>query len=284
MDKPSLETIEGLIFINDSVRQLRAILVHANAKLVQDDIDKYSVPVVLFDAARQSTEAFEVLVAHELFRDAFPIARAIFETVLNAAYILAPGSAAEIKAVRHAKQKVHRQITTTYDFKNAKFSIGWPSGVKFEPPPDFKKAVGEFTTKKGREITSWTPESISSRIEFVENWLGGAAGDSLRFEYESIYPLASEFSHGTLYSVIFWAAGTSFGGDDKSEAFVRRHRLSETAVLAIQVLSSLRIAIWAISKIVGDDSLRVQSKEVMDEMAKTLGLQPVDRQCKSDAS
>jgi hypothetical protein len=270
-EKHAIGTVEGLGLILQSVQELRVILVHANAQLIKNDIDKYHLPSLLIDAVRQSTEAFEVLVAHELFRDAFPTARTIFETALNAVYILSPGSDAEEKAVKHAKQKSHRHITTTYEFKTQP-SIGWPKSLVFDPPQDYKEALREYTSKKGREVTSWTPETINSRIDSVEKWLGTRLGDGLRFQYESIYPLASEFAHGTFYSVMFWLGAYNLAGDAKSEEFVRYHRVSETAVTAIHVTGTLQVAIKAICKTIGNDTLDRKAKKTFTELSGRLGL------------
>jgi len=47
-----------------------------------------------------------------------------------------------------------------------KISLSIP--VLKKPDNELEFALKEFTGKKGREITSWTEESLSERIKFIE--------------------------------------------------------------------------------------------------------------------
>src|SRR5687768_16071471 len=104
-------TREGVAVIVNTISALRVLLARSSARLISHNTDEYYISILLFDAVRQSAEAFETLLRHEHYRDAFIVARTIFETTLNAAFISVPESNADENALAHARQKMHRNVT-----------------------------------------------------------------------------------------------------------------------------------------------------------------------------
>jgi hypothetical protein len=72
--------------------------------------------------------------------------------------------------------------------------------------PKHKEWLEEFTSKSGREVTSWTPENVSQRLEAVYSKFGSNTTRGLAFGL-LLYRHASEIAHGTLFGTLFsWGA------------------------------------------------------------------------------
>ena len=133
-------------------------------------------------------------------RDCYPIARSVVETMINASYVLACGTDVANQAIRHAKQKYHRDMDRTFgggEYSLRLHAVGIEDRNLSE---ELATAILEFTSKKGRE-KNWTEKSVTERIFVVGDKLSDVVAYELLGAYAIVYGDASEITHGSLYGI-----------------------------------------------------------------------------------
>lgn len=152
-------------------------------------------------------------------RDCFTVARSIVEGIINVCFILAKGDIAAQRATDHAMQKsfrdLQREVTSQNTFVRLEHR-GRPDPSAIE---GLEKALAQWTNKKGREISTWTPESLVERINVVGEKFGKEVERNLVYAFFGIYRHASEIAHGTLFGSLFFFGATQ--GIDKDLEQVR---------------------------------------------------------------
>ena len=168
-------------------------------KLERDDYDTASVISVLMRGVATSMRSVLLLTASfdMSIRDCFGIARSIFESSVNIAYIATVGPPAALRAKRHAMQKAYRDLLRT---DPAELKIP----PKSPPPssdmiPGMPEALGEFTRVNGTELTDWANLGVSGKLAVIFEHYPGVRL-TLSVSLSSIYRDASEILHGTLYA------------------------------------------------------------------------------------
>ncbi|MDB6173330.1 MAG: hypothetical protein JWL59_2641 [Chthoniobacteraceae bacterium] len=204
-----------------------------------------------------------LLLENNKVRDCFTLARCIFETTINACFIAGNGQTTESQAVKHAVQKAHREKQRRFTFRHTPLNVGWPHGPVPPNHPMVVAALAEYTSKKGREITSWTQEAIEERIEAIEKWLGPEIGDRLRFAMFSIYRDSSEIIHGTLYSVLSFAGTWNIPAQSRSKLTMEGYHRALATTLSLQVAGCLNTAIRAACRLSGDDNNASVANDVL---------------------
>lgn len=140
-------------------------------------------------------------------RDCFGIARSICETGINVAYIVTGGVEKARRARQHALQKAYRDASRTGKLGGISFKLT-VAGKLPEPDeiPELREALDAFTTRKGHELTDWTPDNIDARLKLIGEKFKGA-NVSLAGSFFSIYRHASEILHGSFFGVVhFWTS------------------------------------------------------------------------------
>ena len=135
-------------------------------------------------------------------RDCFCIARSIVELAVNICYILAGGPSVAEKTLRHARQKMYRNIQR--ESKIGKHSVEFSfSGEKnLRLNKNLEIALKEFTSSKGRE-KDWTDLNIDQRIDKVGEAFGENVLGHLHLTRFMIYRDASEILHGTVFGALY---------------------------------------------------------------------------------
>lgn len=133
-------------------------------------------------------------------RDCFPVARSAVETLVNATYVLAGREPIADKALRHAQQKLYRDLNKEVGRGEFKLQITASPLPDIDGHAELKKALKEFTTARGRE-KNWTDDSMPMRIEKIGQALGVVPASGLLGAYALIYGDASEIIHGSLYGI-----------------------------------------------------------------------------------
>jgi hypothetical protein len=137
-------------------------------------------------------------------RDCFGIARSASELAVNICYIGVTGEKTAELAERHAMQKLYRDLSRKGEIGGMTFHIKREQVPEAHEIPEMESALAEFTEKNGKEKRHWTPESLSMRIEKVRQFHDRSA-TSLSGAILLTYRHASEFIHGTYFSVLyFW--------------------------------------------------------------------------------
>ena len=128
-------------------------------------------------------------------------------------------------------------------------------------------ALTEFTSKKGREITSWTPETVQEQIEAIDARYGKRISTNLQFALMSIYRHASEIAHGTFFGALFALGLTSPSGSPKSPEELQNHQRQNLSMLLMMLglATSAFIMVLAI-EIPSLSNLVIESEKVIKEL------------------
>ena len=140
----------------------------AISRIQQSDSPELSAMFPFLDSANESLASLGVLVKQLKLRDAYVIARVVYETSLNACFLITDHQVLSLRAHTHAKQKALRGLARAIEVSGEKIFEFKVEGVEaLLQRPKHKEWLEEFTTKSGREVTSWTPENVSQRLEAV---------------------------------------------------------------------------------------------------------------------
>lgn len=173
------------------------------------------------------------LAQHGKTRDCFVLSRTVFETLVNICFILAKGESAAVRARRHALQKSHRDLARESVINRRGINLKYEG--EFNLTLDTQAALDEFTSKKGREITSWTPETTAEQIAAIDSQFGSPVGSIFHLTLLAIYRHSSEIAHGTYFGALFSLGMTSPAGPPETpEKLQRRQR--ENLCMIMQLL------------------------------------------------
>lgn len=207
------------------------------------------------DSANESLETLEWLVNHLRLRDAYVISRVIYETLLNACFIITDPQVLGLRAHTHAKQKALRGLVRAIEISGEKIFEHRPDGVqKLMNMPKHKKWLDEFTSKSGREVTSWTPENVSTRLEAINEAFGLNKSRGFAFGL-LLYRYSSEIAHGTLFGTMFSWGAMEIGKPLSSPKDMALFRNKELQHLIKLLAYSIESAIKVISAVLGDETL-----------------------------
>lgn len=136
-------------------------------------------------------------------RDCYSICRSIVEGAINVTYIIAEGSIAAKRALRHTRQQSYRNLQQDSQIGGMTISYRYTS----IPDPQFidglEEDIQEFTSRKGRR-KNWNDLSIRERIEAIGKQLGESTMGEFHFAYFMIYQDSSEILHGTHFGAAFF--------------------------------------------------------------------------------
>jgi hypothetical protein len=189
-----LDSLDGLLLACLSTAQERQ----------SDDV---GVLYPFLDSITDSVRSLRTLAFGLNLRDSYVIARVIYETSVNACFLLTDPVGLSSRASTHAKQKALRNVVRAIELAGDRIFEFKPDGAdELLGDPCHQEWLKEFTSKSGREITSWTPENVQQRLEATYLKFGPEKTRGLAFGL-LIYRHASEIAHGTLYGTLFsWGA------------------------------------------------------------------------------
>lgn len=140
-------------------------------------------------------------------RDCYAISRSVIEMIINICYIMAVGSTAAEKALRHAKQKSYRDGVRESTIGESIIQVtrlGLPKSSEID---GMEELLVEFTSRANRE-KGWVDLSLDERIEVIGKKLGHKVLANLHFARFAVYRHASEILHGTFYSALYFLGHT----------------------------------------------------------------------------
>lgn len=144
-------------------------------------------------------------------RDAYPVARSVIESFINASYLLSESDNVAARAIRYidfASWRHHNR-----KFGSGEFSIEVSSDA--DPETTLAQKYLEFSGK-GKGV--WTNLDVPSRIRRVGELAGHRSGSRLLAAYGLIYSLSSEIIHGSPFGASFFYSAY-LKGEATTEAF-----------------------------------------------------------------
>ena len=244
-DKGDFGTLESAQRLDQFCSEQLALLDLMRDTFLSKDDSVWDVVTPLTFAAVDSGKSFLLLARAGKHRDAYILARTVYETLVNVCFICASGDVVAQRARTHALQKAFRDLNRQVDVDDQSLSITCTVQPTLAVRPELQSALAEFTGRKGREISSWTPETVHERVEVVHKVYGTAISTSLQFGLASIYRHASEMLHGTLFGARFalGCSGPSAPPKDPAalERFVREHICMLLLMVGLSVDATIRV-------------------------------------------
>jgi hypothetical protein len=272
MSKPEPTFSFGTLEVNERIIDLfnHQLILLANTRQAIKENSNMDVAIhALIYSAICSGESLSLLAKRTHFRDCYILGRTFFETLLNVVFILSKGQDTTIRAHRHATQKTYRNLTRELEIGSIKISISIPE-LK-EPDTELEIALKEFTGKKGREITSWTEESVTERIKSIEQKYGSKIAGDFQFALFGIYRNASELIHGTLFGALFSIGyterATFFSSQEDYDQFRRSHISMILLLLSGVIAATIEILAQEIEIV----EIAQESKNLIDAAVKQYG-------------
>lgn len=236
------------------------------------DSAKVGMLFPFLDSVRDSSVSLAVLVRRQALRDSYVIARVIYETAINACFLLTDAARLSERAKVHAGQKALRSLVRQIEVSGTKvFEFKHQATDVLMQQPTHKKWLDEFTSKAGREITSWTPETVQQRLEAIYLMFGAGPTGGLAFGL-LLYRHASEIAHGTLYGTLFSWGAAEPGRPLKSAQDLGRFRRAELRHLLKLVCFTLESLICVVSKTLGVPDLGASANDARDNYFKGRGI------------
>ena len=211
------------------------ILERARIRALQENAEIWSVITPLLYAIKDSCDSLSLLAQKGKTRDSFVLARTVYESIVNASFIFAKGFEAVERAKQHALQKSYRDTNRELEINSNKLGLEWSGTVDLSKNPDLQSALARYTSKKGREITAWTPETVKEQIEVIDSKYGAKVSTGLQFALMAIYRHASDIGHGTLFGALFSLGLTSPAGPPKSPIELEKHQRENISMLLMML-------------------------------------------------
>lgn len=203
----------------------------------------------LLDAIQESTETLVNLARNSRdVRDAYVIARVVYETAVNACFILAKGEAIAERAWRHARQKSLRDLDRIVQVADKTLRFRWSGADQALSDPENQRLLQEFTSSSGRELSAWTPESIRERVDVVCQRFGYTTTEGMIYGL-LLYRHSSEIAHGTLFGALFVYGATDPSGPPRSIETLQAFRTDQFRL----ILMLIGFSISSLTSIVGSE-------------------------------
>lgn len=217
--------------------KLISILFIANEKLPNSSDNLRMALSMMAWPIIESGHSMLVLSSMDKQRDCYILARPIFEHVLNMGYFGAKGEETINKSIAHYYQKTFRDLHREIKIKDIKVAIGLKNIEAVHKDDNLRKAIEEFTTKKGFEERSWTGDNIFKKIEIISDTYGKDIGTILTLNLFFIYRHSSEIIHGTMFGVLHARGLTQLSSqwpvnDDK----LKKHSNTNISFLLLNVM------------------------------------------------
>lgn len=191
-----------------------------------------------------------LLAENNHYRDLIILSRPFLESVINVGFICAKGDIAVIDSKKYAYQKGYRDLFRGIDINSFKIKSGFSDFIgEFEKaaPDAMKEALADFTTKKGKEIVSWTPETTKDKLELIGKKYGEYVNGLLSFAFFSIYRDVSEIIHNSYYGAQVYLGMqqkdmTAFKSAEEAAEYFGKHQEN----LATLILQQINISVNAL--------------------------------------
>lgn len=231
------------------------------SKVQEYKSDEVGALYPFLDSIAESAGSLRTLVNQLKLRDSYVIARVIYETSVNACFLLTDPEALSARASIHAKQKALRNLIRAIELAGDQiFEFKTPGAEELLGNPRHQEWLKEFTSKSGREITSWTPENVQQRLEAAYLKFGDEETRGLAFGL-LLYRHASEIAHGTLFGTLFSWGAMEPGSPLRSPEDLGKFRRRELRHLLKLVSFSLESLIRVVGLVLGSPDTSISARQ-----------------------
>jgi hypothetical protein len=217
-----------------------------------------SLYLLLF-SMHDTAEAVSILVANQKINEAYMMARALLERIINYMFLLYCDEEDYKKYLLYTKQKSYRNLTRNIRVGQLIAELKWGGKLSLENDPELQRAIDLFTSKKGRTITRWRGKSLLEMLDIL-----GQKTDidikPLMLGLLAIYDDASEALHGTLYGTIF-QIGLFTRGNLKTKRQIISSVHGQLSMLFLALGACIDSLTLAVHKIFPIQAIRSKSKE-----------------------
>lgn len=218
-----------------------------------------------------SLKSIILLAENQQYRDLIILSRPFLESVLNVGFICADENAI-INSKKYAHQKGYRDLFREIEVNGFKMKSNFKNYIsEFEnaAPKEMKEALSDFTTNRGKEVTSWTPETAKAKLEVIGKVYGEYVNGLLSFAFFSIYRDVSEIIHNSYYGVrIFLGMQqkdiTTFKNTNEAAIFFGEHQEK----LATLILQQLNISICSMINIL-KQKFNIETLDILYEKSNS---------------
>ena len=196
-------------------------------------------------------------------RDCYSIARSVIEIAVNICYIIAEGSPAADRALRHARQKMYQDLERESKIGDKIIRLTFSDRLDTSTVPGLKAEIAEFTSRTGRE-KGWVDLSIDERIEAAGQKLGDSVLTSLHFARFMIYRHSSEVLHGTLFSALYFFGITTPSTQPRTQDKTLESVGQQHMLILIATVFALSAVIEAFHRAYGFAEAKERSKSLLD--------------------
>lgn len=216
----------------------------------------------LLDAVQDSTATLlDLARGGRKVRDAFVVARVVYETAVNAAFILASGPEVAERAWRYAKQKSIRDLERRVEIADETIHIVSSAAQAALADPANQALLDEFTYKSGREVASWTPENVRERVGRILQEYGRDTTIGMMYGL-LLYRHASEIAHGSLFGALYSYGATDPRGHPKSLADLAEFRYDQMRLILMLTGFTLNSLVRVVGAALAEPELVARSNEV----------------------
>jgi hypothetical protein len=228
--------------------------------------EHWGVVLPLAYSALDTCKSIAQLAQYGRMRDCFVLSRTAFETLVNVCFILAKGNTMAIRARQHAIQKSYRDLTRESKVNGNTWKLEYQGEVILSP--EIQAALNEFTSKKGREITSWTPETTAEQIAVIDARFGKSVGSIFHLTLLAIYRHSSEIAHGTYFGALFSLGMTTPGGQPKTQEQLAQKQRQNLCMIMQMLGMSLAATLEVFDTENAITELVVKAKSLIEDLSK----------------
>lgn len=233
------------------------VLFDSLAKNPQERVD--TVYFLLFGLVT-SSKAVLMLAYSGKVAECYILARSIVERIIIALYLLVCEKDEFSRYKLYSSQKAIRMHNREIEVGAIKAVLKASNYEEMLEDPEVQKALGVFTSHKGKKITRWNTKSLKKMLDSIAD-----TGLDVRFlmlAMLAVYDEASEVLHGTFYGAVFHT-GVFETGVPKEKSELEKTWISRLSLVLFSLSSCIHSLIKGIDRIYPINSLSEESWKLL---------------------
>jgi hypothetical protein len=249
----------------------KAILAISPSAIGNSELTSVIGPILTLN--KESLHSILLLAESTHYRDMLILSRPFLEATINVGFTCAEGDEAILKSKKYAYQKGYRDLFLGIDINGFRIRSGldgFAEEIK-KAPEHMKDALSDYSTKSGKEITSWTPETTKAKLERIGQVYGPYVNGLLTFAFFLIYRDVSEIIHNSYYGARIYLGMqqkdlASFPDSKAAAKYFGEHQER----LATLILQQLNISVNALLNILNQKFQLKSTTEIFEQSNSAL--------------